>query len=312
MPAVFWTVVICVALHSFFLVTPPTVVTSQADGLIYYVLQPFNKLPVVVLTLLYFAIVILQALRINYVLNNNRMFQKASFTAALAYILLTALWPPCNNITSALVVNSLIIWLLFRIVKLYNVKQPKALVYNIGLISGCTVLFYYPAVGIVPVVFVALGVTRAFRVNEWLVLLLGIITPFYFWTCYLFLTDQLYTIKALKELFYLHGITGPVKTLTIAFSGAGVLLLAGLIQWQSNRILLIQVRKTWSIIVVMLLLLVPCIFIFKSAWPFALLLGCVPASALAGNAFLYPKGIISSVLFWLITAVIIYVNWVAK
>ncbi len=310
-PAVFWTVAICLALHAFFWVTPPAVVAAPTDGLMYYLLQPFSRLPALVLAGMYFVIVIVQALRINNVLNNNRMFQKATFTAALAYILLTALWPPCNNISSALVVNSMVIWLLFRIVKLYNVKQPKALLYNIGLISGCAVLLYYPAIGVVPFVFIALGVTRAFRVNEWLVLLLGIITPFYFWGCYLFLTDQLGTLKTINTLFYLHGITGAVKPMAVAFSGAGLLLLAGIIQWQSHRILLIQVRKTWAILLLMLMLLVPSVFVFKTAWPFALLLGCVPASALAANAFFYPKGILPSLLFWLITAAIVYVNWLA-
>jgi len=310
-PAVFWAILICLALHVFFWVTPPAVVAAPGDGLLYYLLQPLSKLPGIALIVLYFTIVIVQALRINNMLNSNRMFQKATFTAALAYILLTALWPPCNHISPALLVNSLVIWLLFRIVKLYSVKQSKALLYNIGLISGCTVLLYYPALGIVPFVFIALGITRAFRLNEWLVLLLGLITPFYFWGCYLFLTDQLASVKTLTTLFYLHGINGAIKPMAIAFSGAGLLLLVGIIQWQSHRILLIQVRKTWAILLLMLILLVPSVFVFKTAWPFALLLGCVPASALAANAFFYPKGILSPLLFWLIAAVIVYVNWLA-
>jgi hypothetical protein len=310
-PAIFTVIIICIALHAFFLFTPPAIVSSPAEGLMYYLLSPLSKLPVPVLTGVYLLVVITQALRLNYALNNNRMFQKAPLTAALAYILFTALWPACNNITGALVANSMLIWLLFRIIKLHNVKQPKSLVYNIGLLSGGTVLLYYPAIGIIPLVFIALGITRVFRINEWLVMLLGIATPFYFWGCYLFLTDQLYTFKAIVGLFQWHGISGPVKIMSVAFGAAGLLLLAGIARWQASPILLIQVRKLWLIIFLMLVCTVPVVFVVKNAWPYALLLGCVPAAALAANAFLFPKGVASTILFWVTAAAIVYVNWAA-
>lgn len=311
-PSVFLTVIICLALHVFFLVKPPLIITSPTDGLIYYLLQPLVKLPAVAISILYFLVVIVQALRINYVLNDARMFQKTPFTAALAYIMLTAVWPACNNITGALAVNSLFIWLLFRIVKLYNINQPKTLVFNIGLISGSAVLLYYPAAGIIPLVFIALAITRPFRINEWLVLLLGIITPAYFWGCYLFLTDQLAVLKTVISLIqWQHIAFGPVKAAATALGGAGLVILAGIAGWQSNRNKLIQARKMWSVIFIMLVLALPPVFFIKNAWPYAVLLASVPASALAANAFLYQRGILSALLFWLMAAVIVYVNWLA-
>ncbi len=310
-PSVFAAVFVCIAVHAFFLKQPPAIVTLPSDGLLYYILQPFVNLPAIALPVIYFVVVIVQALRINNVLNETRMFAKTPFTAALAYILLTALWPAWNNITPALLVNSLLIWLLFRIIKLYNISQPKALIYNIGIISGSAVLLYYPAMGIIPVVFIALGVTRAFRINEWMVLLLGVITPLYFWTGYLFLTDQLSTVKIIVGLFQWHVIPGPIKPMAIAFGAAGLLLLAATAKRQGSSTALIQVRKTWAVLFCMLIFLLPAVFFIKSAWPNALLLACVPGAAIAANAFLYPKGVISIVLFWITIAAIIYVNWLA-
>jgi len=310
-PSVFAAVFVCIALHAFFLIQPPTIVTSPSDGLMYYVLQPFVNLPAIALPVIYFAVVIVQALRINNVLNETRMFAKTPFTAALAYILLTALWPAFNNITPALLVNSLLIWVLFRIVKLYNTSQPKALIYNIGIISGAAALLYYPAMGIIPVVFIALGITRAFRINEWMVLLLGIITPLYFWGGYLFLTDQLDTVKIITSLFKWHVILGPVKPIAIAFGAAGLLLLCGIVRRQGSGTALIQVRKIWAVLFCMLIFLLPAVFFIKNAWPNALLLACVPGAAVAANAFLYPKGVVSVVLFWVMAAAIVYVNWLA-
>ena len=311
-PAVFGLIFLSIVVHASFLNNPPAIVTTPSDGLLYYFLTPLNKIPSLGLSILYHLIILVQALRINYVLNDTRMYQKSAFTAALAYILLTALLPEWNNITAALVANSMVIWLIFRMIKLYNTPQPKTLVYNIGLITGSIFLFYYPSMCIVPVVFFALGVTRPFRINEWFVLLLGIITPLYFWCGYLFLTDQLgSTLTAFGTYFLLHKIIPLNLKLTIlAFSAAGILLITGVYTWQANNNrMVIQVRKMWSVLFIMLLLFLPIVFIMKGAWPNAILLACVPGAAFISNAFLYPKRLVSAFLFWLILGVIIYINW---
>lgn len=309
--AVFGLIFLCIILHAFFLNRPPVIITTKADGLLYYVLTPFSQLPSIVISILYHIIILVQALRINYVMNDTRMYQKPAFTVSLAYVMLTALMPEWNNITAALLANSMIIWLVFRLVKLYNMQQPKSLIYNIGLITGSTLLLYYPSAFVVPAVFFALGITRPFRVNEWFVLLLGIVTPVYFWTGYLFLTDQLNTISGVAALFHPHTITpANLKLTVIAFSAAGLLLIAGVVGWRTNNNrMVIQVRKMWSVLFFMFLLLLPVVFIMTNAWPVALLLACVPGAAFVSNAFLYPKRLVSVLLFWIMAAVIVYVNW---
>jgi hypothetical protein len=165
----------------------------------------------------------------------------------------------------------------------------------------------------VPAIFFALGITRPFRINEWFVLLLGIITPLYFWCGYLFLNDQLQgTFVTLANLFHPHRIiSANIKIPIIAFSTAGLLLIAGVVTWQTNgNRMVIQVRKMWSVLFFMFLLLLPVVFIMTDAWPYALLLACVPGAAFVSNAFLYPKRLVSVVFFWLMAAAVVYINWV--
>ncbi len=308
--AVFGVVFVCIVLHIFFLYNPPKIVTDPSDGLLFYVLSPFSQLPSIAVSVMYYAIVLVQAIRLNYGLNDARMFQKIAFTTALGYILLTALLPSWNNITAALVENSMIIWLIFRVTKLNNIQSPKSLIYNIGLITGSAGLLYFPSLGIVPVIFFALGVTRAFRPNEWFVLLMGVITPFYFWGCYLFLTGQVNTIKVLQSLFQWHFDVSSNIKLNIAFAAAGLLLIAGIYAWQANsNRMVIQVRKVWMVLFMMFLLFIPEIFFIKNTWPGALMLTCVPGAAFVSCTFLYSKRLVSAFFFWLMVAVIVYVNW---
>jgi hypothetical protein len=78
--------------------------------------------------------------------------------------------------------------------------------------------------------------------------------------------------------------------------------------------MVIQARKVWSILFIMLIVLLPTVYLMSDAWPNALLLATVPAAAFVSNTFFYPKRNIGpALLFWLFVAVIIYVNWfVAK
>ncbi len=97
----------------------------------------------------------------------------------------------------------------------------------------------------------------------------------------------------------------------ITFSLVGIAIAAGVVIWQSNSgRQVIQVRKSWSILFVMLLLLAAVIFIIDNTWPDALLLALVPAAAFVSNSFLYPrKNLFPAILFWALVAVVIYNNW---
>ncbi len=97
-----------VAVHAHFLLFPPTVVASQNDGLIYIFLNHYvSKWEPILIILLYHFLVISQALRLNYVFNNHRMFTRSSYLTAMVYVLVTAVFTQWNQLTPALVANTL-------------------------------------------------------------------------------------------------------------------------------------------------------------------------------------------------------------
>ena len=311
--AVFSLTVVSIGTRLFFLQQPPVINSSSDDGLIYWVLSRLTFMPAVAIALLYHAIIILQALRLNYALNDLRMYPRQGYTTALAYVLLTALVPVWNNLSAALVINSMVIWLLFRIMKLYNSSSPRSLVYNIGMIAGCTVLLYFPSLPVVLVSFIALAVFRPFRFNEWLILLLGILTPFYFLGGYLFWNDRLETVLQQLNIFDLQIIRPPNLAMNmLTFSLAGLGIVSGIYLWQANSgRMVIQVRKNWIILFFMVILFIPGVYFMKNAWPNALLL-CVPAAAaFIANTWQYPKKVfVPALLFWAFVAMIIVNNWI--
>jgi Family of unknown function (DUF6427) len=310
--AVLGLVIISIGTRLFFWEHPPQVVTHAGDGLIHLLLLKLSFLPVPAIGLLYHCVVLLQALRLNYALNDVRMFPKPVYTTALAYVLLTALIPQWNNLSAALLINSMLIWLLFRSLKLYNSPNPRSLIYNMGLIASCTVMLYFAALPVIAVTFLAVGIYRPFRLNEWMILLLGILTPLYFLAGYLFLTDQLQTVLQYLDIAALQVIRpANLAFIIITFIVSGSAIIAGIYMWQTNSgRMVIQVRKSWAILFFMILFFVPVVFFIKNAWPNALLLVAVPAAAFVSNAWQYPKrNVISALLFWLLIALIVYNNW---
>jgi hypothetical protein len=206
----------------------------------------------------------------------------------------------------------MVIWLLFRLLKLYGSTTPKSLVYNIGLIVSSTVILYYAAIPFIFLSFIAIAIYRPFRVNEWLILLLGILTPFYFLAGYLFLKDQLELVIKQLDIFDLQVIRPANLVITIiTFIITGVAIVSGAWLWQANSSrMVIQVRKNWSILFFMIIFFIPGIFFIKDAWPNALLLAAPAAAAFVSNTWLYPKrNLIPALWFWLLVALITYNNW---
>lgn len=265
-----------------------------------------------ILFIIYHAVVLVQAIRLNMVLSDLRMFQQTNYTTAMAYVLLSGILTQWGSISSALMANFLLIWIFIKLCRLFNNPSPKTLLFNTGLLVGLAVVCYHPTAMLILVVLFALAVVRPFSLAEWLVLLMGVLVPYYFLFSWLFITDQ---TAGFQEFLPMLQWNLPLKQLDIplilSFSFLFITLLAGLYYWQlSNKRMIIQIRKNWGVMAVMLFILLPIPFIFLHAGMESAMMSLVPLAAFAGNAFSYPrKLVLPNILFWLAAIIIIYHNW---
>jgi hypothetical protein len=287
--AILLLVPLCLAVHLHFFITLPQIVVNGDDGLLSVLLVKYGKLlPDTYLFLFYNLVVILQALRLNLVLNESKMFQQSAYTTAFAYILLSACIPQWCSITPALIANSFIVWIFIKLSRLYNSPSPRTLLFNTGLIVGITVMSYHPTALLVVVVLFAIAVVRPFRLTEWLILLIGVVTPYYLLVSGLFLTGKMGLLLSFTPDLL---INLPVHRIDIGlWVSLGVLalsLLCGLDQWlPANNRMIIQTRKNWGVMLVMLLILLPVPFVFNKAGMQSGFLITVPMAAFISNAFM--------------------------
>lgn len=297
-------IVLSVVAHIHFFTQPPVVSVPDTGSLMYYILAPLQSLPSIVVSLLYHTIIIIQALRLNYLLHHYRMFPVLDYTPAMSYILLTALLPAWGNIGPELVVAFFVLLWIHLFARIINTQSATRAIFDCGIATGVAVMLYPPAAMLVLAGLIAILILRSFRLNEMCIYLAGVILPAYFLGSILFLNDRLQWMKNLVPALHLHlAMPADKFIVTAAFILLSLCTLMGFVSMQNHTgKLVISARKLWIIILAALVFSIPFIlFSAKENWAAALLITVPFCAAFCSNLFYYSRNkIFISLLFWLL------------
>ena len=271
---------------------PKHVVATENDGQLYRALvaalNPTGT-GTMAASVVAFLLLYVQALLINYLVNEYRMTVRQTYLPGMAYLLITSLLPEWSQLSAALVSNLLLIIIFTSLFRLYNQGEVNGKIYNIGLLAGLTSFIFFPSLFFVVAIILGLMILRPFRLNEAFLLLLGGATPYYFYAAYLYLTDQFAPSTFFPEV-YLQvpqvkrslWLVGSTLFLTIPFLIGGYFVQAQL------RKMLIQARKNWSILLLFLLLSFGIPFINSTSQFHTWVLIAPSFAAFHACAYLYP------------------------
>jgi len=293
-----------------FLFQKPALV-SVTDGKLYsgYIVPLFDPANgAAIASLLAFALLYIQALLLNYLVNEYRLLPRPNYLPAMAYLLITSLLPEWNYFSAPLLANTLLIWIFIQLFKLYNAPRGREIIYNIGLTTGVCAFIFFPSVWVTICLLIGVMTLRPFRLNELFLLLMGVLTPFYFYAVYLFLNDSL-TVKSL--LIDFHFQLPPVHNTIWLSVGAALLavpfLIGGYFVQTHLHKMLIQVRKNWSILLLYLLLTIGIPFLNAPDSFHNWVLIAVPFAAFHAAAYFYlPRSWVALALFVITTGIIFY------
>ncbi|MES2776587.1 MAG: DUF6427 family protein [Bacteroidota bacterium] len=242
------------------------------------------------------------AIYANAVLSSQRMFSKVNLLVALSMVLLSSLVPEANMLSAPLLLLPLLIWLYQNTSALYHSQSPKSRLFNAGLAVGLGAVMYHPFIVMIAVAMFALASMRTFRIQEWLILLLGLMAPYYFVLAYEFLTGSWHPLWHVPAFVFGYRHISHDTYSLLAYGMIVIWVIMGLYFWQENlRRMLIQGRKNWNIILVFAMLSVLMIFIKTGSETDAFTLAVFPLASFAASAFLYPKkAFVGNLLFWII------------
>lgn len=248
-------------------------------------INPLGKEFPLVYGILVFALLFIQALFLNFIVINQKLFQKSNQLAGMIFILFSSLIDDFYLFSAPVICATFLLWILYKFSFLQQNQDSKKAVFDIGILLGLSILFYAPAFIFIIFIFYGLSVTRPFRLTEWILALLGLITPYYFLGAYIFISGKS-NVQILPSINMIlpHFNFSIWESIAIGLVFVSVLL--GFVFSQNNiRRLLVQSRKTWSMIYFFLLLSLFVLFQVNSGF----LLMAAPAAAIASAAFFYPE-----------------------
>ena len=287
---------------------------QKIDGFLYKTtlnwLQPVATGMPFIFPLITFILLFSQAVYFNKLVNDLRIMQRPHYLTGMSYLLITSLFTEWNVLSSPLIINSILIWVWSKMSGLYSDPKPKTSLFNIGIAIGIGTFFYFPSMAFSALIIFGLAITRPFKLAEWLMALLGIITPYYFLQALVFLTDKWKGYK-----FPGFAVTAPVfdqsKWAYLAIIIVVISSIIGIFYIQQNfRRQLIQARKTWNLTFLYMPVAVFVPFVNATHSFQYWILCAVPVSAFVAAAFLYPaKKWFPTLLHWLMVAFVIVINY---
>ena len=290
----------------------PRVPTIQdKDGVLFHgilrFLEPTGKANPSLYSILAFILLFTQAASLTRFINNYRMMNKPNYLAGMAYLLITSFFAEWNYFSAPLLINSLLIFILGWLFKIYNHPRAKGIVFNTGLAVGISSFIFFPSVTFIIWVLFALMIMRPFKINEWLLCLLGLTSPYYFYGIYLFLTNSWTPGKILPYLsVHLPSLHQSIWLAISALLLMVPFLTGGYFIQDNLRKMLIQVRKGWSLVLVYLLVAIFIPFVNTSNTFENWVMAAPPFAAFHACTYLYPqKKLFPLILFWISVAFVL-------
>jgi len=257
--------------------------------------------------------IVLQALYLNYIVSNYHLFNKRSYLPAYTYILVTSLLPQWSQPGVELFNNWLFLILIHLIYQTYSDLNTRKILFNIGFVFGLLVLLNFPNFWFLIFIAFAIAMLRAYKPAEWMVTLLGTITPLYLFAGIAYLSDNLFLISKLFSTnftldFRLSHQNIMALTVVLVLSLTGIILLSK----QMSR-MLFQIKKIWWVnILFFIFAIISTTSIYKQGadiW----LVCLVPASMFISKSWMIAKPKwLPELLHLGFLAAIIYINWFFK
>ena len=284
---------------------PKNIISTDNDGHLYRNFisgLPLSEGRAVTASFLAFFLLYLQALLLNYLVNEYRLITKHNYLPAMSFLVITTLLPEWSYLSAPLVANTLIIWMFIKLFALYNTPKAKAQIYNIGLIAGVSSYLYFPSVFFMICILLGIMVLKPFRLHEIFLFLLGCLTTYYFHAMYLFLTDQLSLHNFLPHL----SLRIPVVKNSIWLAASTLLLtipflIGGYFVQVHMRKMLIQARKNWSVLLLYLIMSFFIPFINSDSSFHTWVLIAAPFATFHACAYFYPLKRFLPLLLFILT-----------
>ncbi len=256
-------------------------------------------------------ILIAQAFLFNRIINAYSLLGKQTFLPALLYVTAGSLLSPFLVLSPTLICNFLILIMIERFLSIYKKQQVSSVMYDLGMIVALGTILYFPFISMLPLIWISLVIFRPFNWREWVSVIVGFMTIFFFLAVYYFWNDS---FVQFYQIWLPLGSNFPAN-FNINFYDSFVLipvaiiLILGFFHVQKNFFRsVVHLRKSFQLLFFMFILALAS-FYLKSTLVLYHFLLCVPSvAALMAYYFLHAncRWVYESLYFLLIGSIVYF------
>jgi hypothetical protein len=257
----------------------------------------------------------LQALYINRIAAKYKLFYRPSYIPALVFILLISLYPPYGFFSLAMAANWFVLCGVDCMLSFNQTLKPRKQIFNAGYLFCLAGILQFSAMGFVFLLLGAIIVLRTFNPGEWIVGVLGYLTPIYFFAGILFLTNNLSLLQQWPQLGFSVPVHIVIPAYTTGLLGGFIVLIAvGLYNMQLQVPKTgIYIRRNWAAIT-MYAIIAMLVAIFTNAFvPYAWLIAIPALTFIIAHGFNLEKNKrFSNFIFYFSLLLVIFCQVVYK
>jgi hypothetical protein len=235
-------------------------------------------------------ILIVQAFLFNKIINTYNLLGKQTFLPGLLYVTAGSLLSPFLVLSPTLICNFLILIMIERFLSIYKKQQVSSVMYDLGMLVALGTLIYFPFIAMLPLMWISLIIFRPFYWREWVAVIVGFITIFFFLAVYYFWNDSL---NQFYQIWLPLGSKFPTNfninlSDSLVLIPVVIILVLGFFHLQKNFFRsVVHLRKSFQLLFFMFILALASFYLKSSIVIYHFLL-CVPsAAALMAYYFLH-------------------------
>ena len=178
-------------IKGYILFYPTLYYPNELDSFIGHVLFSFGNGGLIIRFILTSLFIFTQAVQINSIANDSRMYYSQSGFAGLFYILLTSLAPEYMSISPALVGMSFLLLAIQSVYGVYKKSNVTKKIFNASVMIAIATIFYPPYAIMFIGLFIELIILRSFTFKEQLQYIVGFLVMFWITGVMLYYFDKL-------------------------------------------------------------------------------------------------------------------------
>lgn len=268
----------------------------------------FNPLTNLMIALV---ILIIQALIFNRIINSYGLLGKPTFLPALLYVTAGSLLAPFLFLSPTLICNFLILWMIEKFLSVYKRTEVSSVMYDLGMMVALGTLIYFPFIAMFPLAWISLVIFRPFNWREWVAVIIGFATIFFFLAVFYFWNgslDKFYQIwLPLASKFPANLRINLYDSLVLI--PVVIILILSFFQLQKNFFRsVVQLRKSFQLLFFMFIIGLVSFYLKQDIVLYHFLLCAPPAAVLMAYYFLHSntRWLYESLYFVLIASIIYF------